>query len=238
MQFILHNKGVVIVLNLYIVKLYYIIFLLYYITIFPTIFKKVSQWQDLYVSWIFLPLSTSFFLELAVFRCPQMAWVYQYYICLDCTFKDKLCSLFLLPVHFSLRYIHARVRLWQMLCLVSICVLTLDSLPVYPLNHFPSLHIFLLFTPPSSFLSSHSLHPLVPPCINLSRLHISFPPTFYPSPASASLHTFLHYMSPTPPMPRSSCLPSVHSVICTVTDAVLAPSLSTVSPLCLQNSII
>lgn len=143
-----------------------------------------------------------------------MAWVHQYYICLNCNFKDKLCSLFLLPFHLSHSYIHTRVRLWQMLCLVPICVLTLYSLSLYPPNQF-SLTSFLSSAGLSLFFSlaklsssaSFSLYPFnlsLFLCFLLSWFHISCLSTFYPSPISTYLHTFPlsfappHNMSPTP----------------------------------------
>lgn len=116
-----------------------------------------------------------------------------------------------------------------------------------------SIYPFFLTSSPSTVESSFlsSMKPLVSPCI-LSTSYPSFLISYFLPvyllsisclSLSVSLHTFLsplpplQYVSPNPPS-QSSCLPSVHSVICTVSDAVPAPSLSTVSPLCLQNSII
>lgn len=137
-----------------------------------------------------------------------------------------------------------------MLCPIPICILSPSLFPIY--SEPILLIFFLLVTSPSFFLSSNSLHLLVSPLnpFNPSlllfflvfRFHF-FPPsyTFYSSHISAvpSTHSSLLYTAPHfTPHPQSSCLPSIHTVIYTVTDAALAPSLSTVSPLRLQNSII
>lgn len=125
-----------------------------------------------------------------------MAWVHQYYICLNCNFKDKLCSLFLLPFHCSHSYIH-RVRLRQMLCSVPVCVLTLNSLSFHP-NQFSSLYFFLLLTSPSFFLWSNSLHPPVSACIPQSVLFAFLPYLFIISYFLPFYLLSISCLSPTP----------------------------------------
>lgn len=161
-------------------------------------------------------------LELVVFSCPQMAWVYQYYICLNCNFKDKLCSLFLLPFHPSHSYTHTRVRLWrlglwQMLCPMPICFLSLSLFPAIAQTHFPCIISFLccpysyfffyhhpLFS--STKFSLYSFHFSLLLSFFLYCFYISFFSTCYPSPVSPSL--FLYSLHSPPSLPALSLLTS------------------------------
>lgn len=124
----------------------------------------------------------------------------------------------------------------------------------YPYLFFLSLSPSLAMNKSSLFfllVTSHwsnSLHPLVSPWIPLIHPYCSF--SLFPDVIFSFLYLLFishlcsssyPFFSPLPncsPHSQSSCLPSIHTVICTVTDAAPAPSLSTVSPLCLQNSII
>ncbi len=160
---------------------------------------------------MFLSFSFSFlFPWAAILGCPQMAWVHQYYICLKCNFKDKLCSLFLLPFHCRNSHIHNRVRLWwlrlwKMSCSVPICVLTLFSLSFYPLHQFPHLIYFLCWLPFPNF--HQALYPIVPPLI--AKKFSCFLASFFPDFIfcsfyllsiswlhSSSLHVFLSPLQP------------------------------------------
>lgn len=140
--------------------------------------------------------------------------------------------------HHSHIYICTRVRLWQprlwqMLCLVPVCVLMLHSLSFHPSILRTNSPNFVLLLPSPVFLSllfpqtlsiffkafCYPLNSSSFPCCLCWFLSIPYPSLCLPTLSPPSIPPqYVPYSSS-----QSRCLPSVHSVISTVTDAVLAP---------------
>lgn len=129
-----------------------------------------------------------------------MAWVHQYYICLNCNFKDKLCSLFLLPFHCSHSYIHtwdwdkcyARCLYVSLLLAPFLCILWTN----FP--HFISFFCWLLLR--SFFhqtLFIHQFRPASPQSVVFSFLPYLFIISYF-------LPFYLLSISRLSPTPRPS----------------------------------
>lgn len=192
------------------------------------------------VSVLLLNLSHCFSLPLSwsqLWKCINITFASNATLRTSCAFHLHLHNH--TDIHTTVRL--WRLRLWQMLCSGS-CAYSL-------LSFLPSSNRFSSFLSPVDFsfiLFSHfiKLYPstIVSPSIPSIFPHFlaAFSPDFIFPSFLPSIH--LHVYSP-PHLyvpcssPQSRCLPSVHSVISVVTDAVPAPSLSTVSQLCHQNSI-